>query len=347
MYAFGFRTHGGPEVIEALDLEAPTPRAGELRVRVMACGINHLDLWVRRGLPNLKLHLPHVGGGDVAGVVEATGADVRHVKEGDRVVLNPGVSCGVCSQCLAGADNLCPQYGILGEHRWGGHAEYVVVPAANAVPLPAGVSFEDAACLPVTFVTAWQMVAKKAQVGPGDIVLVQAAASGVGVALVQMARLFGATVIATAGTAEKRARLPALGAHHVLDSADPDLPRAVKAVAGSVDVVFDHVGVATWDRSLRCLRYGGKLVTCGATTGFDARLDLRVLFWKQLQLLGSTMGSKGDFIAALEHVAAGRLRAVPDVVLPLDRLREAHERLEAREHFGKIVLTPLKTEDPR
>jgi NADPH:quinone reductase-like Zn-dependent oxidoreductase len=288
-----------------------------------------------------------VGGGDVAGFVDATGADVKHVKAGDRVVLNPGVSCGVCPHCLSGEDNLCAHYGILGEHRWGGNAEYIVVPAANAVPLPAGVSFEDAACLPVTFVTAWQMVAKKAQVRPGDVVLVQAGASGVGVALVQMARLFGATVIATASTAEKRARLPDLGATHVLDSTDPGLPKAVKALTGHVDVVFDHVGIATWDRSIRCLRSGGKLVTCGATTGFDARIDLRVLFWKQLQLIGSTMGSKGDFIAALGHVAAGRLRAVPDAILPLERLREAHERLEAREHFGKIVLIPPTTKDPR
>jgi NADPH:quinone reductase-like Zn-dependent oxidoreductase len=342
MYAVGFHRHGGPEVLEPLELETPEPGAGEVRVRVAACGLNHLDLWVRGGLPGLKLPMPHVGGGDIAGHVDAVGRDVRHVKAGDRVVLNPGVSCGVCARCLAGEDNLCPKYGIFGEHRRGGNAEYVVAPAANVVPLPGDVSFEDAACLPVTFVTAWQMVAHKAGLRPGDVALVQAASSGVGVALVQMARLFGATVIATASTEAKRARLPDLGAAHVLDSTDADLPKAVKALTGGqgVDVVFDHVGIATWERSVRSLRYGGRLVTCGATTGYDARVDLRVLFWKQIQLIGSTMGSKADFIAALGHVAAGRLRAVRDVVLPLERLREAHERLEAREQFGKIVVAP-------
>lgn len=342
MYAVGFHRHGGPEVLEPLELETPSPGPGEVRVRVMACGLNHLDLWVRGGLPNLELTLPHVGGGDVAGYVDAAGSRVTHVREGDRVVLNPGLSCGVCPRCLAGEDNLCPAYGILGEHRRGGNAEYVVVPAANVVPLPENISFEDAACLPVTFVTAWQMVTKKARVRPGEVALVQAAASGVGVALVQMAKLFGAAVIATASTAEKRARLPELGADHVLDSTDPGLPKAVKGLTGGrgADVVFDHVGIATWEASLRALRYGGRLVTCGATTGYDARVDLRVLFWKQLALLGSTMGSKADFIEALSHVAAGRLRAVRDVVLPLEKLREAHERLAARRQFGKIVLVP-------
>lgn len=342
MFAVGFRRHGGPEVLEPVDLPTPDPRAGEVRVRVVACGLNHLDLWVRGGLPGLKLPLPHVGGSDVAGHVDATGSDVTHVKSGDRVVVNPGVSCGTCPRCLGGEDNLCPAYGIIGEHRRGGNAEFVVVPAANIAPIPDTLPFEDAACLPVTFVTAWQMAVRKADVRPGQVVLVQAAASGVGVALVQMARLLGAEVIATAGTAAKRSRVAALGASHVLDSGDPELARAVRALTGGggVDAVFDHVGVATWDRSLRCLRFGGRLVTCGATTGHEARLDLRALFWKQIQLLGSTMGSKADFLAALGHVVAGRLHAVRDSVMPLAQLREAHERLAARDVFGKIVVAP-------
>lgn len=342
MRAVAIRAHGGPSVLEVMELDAPRPRANEVGVKVAACGLNHLDLWVRGGLPNLKLPLPHVLGGDVAGVVDEVGADVTGLEPGTRCVLSPGVSCDVCPACLRGEHNLCRHYGILGEHRWGGNAERIVVPASNVVPLPDAVSFEDAACLPVTFVTAWQMVTRKARVAPGDVVLVQGAASGVGVALVQVARLFGATVIGTASTAQKRARLLEIGCAHALDSTRDELVGEIRALTDrrGVDAVFEHVGVATWERSVRCLRYGGRLVTCGATTGHAASIDLRVLFWKQIELMGSTMGTKGDFIAAVEHVAAGRMRPVRDCVMPLRDARAAHERVMERKHIGKVVLVP-------
>ncbi len=339
MRAAFFRRHGGPEVLEYGELPTPEPGPGQVRVEVRACGLNHLDLWVRGGLPNLKLPLPHVGGGDVAGVVDTVGADVGHVAPGARVVLSPGVSCGVCRACLRGRHNLCRGYGILGESRWGGHADAIVVPARNVAPLPDHVDFVDAAALPVTFTTAWQMVTRKARVQPGQTVLVQGAASGVGVALVQMSRLFGATVFATASTPAKRDAAVELGAAQAFDSTADDLARQVKAAhPGGVDVVFEHIGTATWAHSVRALRYEGRLVTCGATTGFDAKIDLRVLFWKQLELLGSTMGGMGDFLAALEAVGAGQLRAVVDRTFPMADIRQAHEHLIARRHFGKVVL---------
>ena len=339
MKAAFFRAHGAADVLEYGELPTPEPRADEVRVAVHACGLNHLDLWVRGGLPNLKLPLPHVCGGDVAGVVERVGADVTTVEPGARVVLSPGVSCRACRACLSGRHNLCRRYGILGEHRWGGNADAIVVPAANVAPLPDHVGFVDAAALPVTFTTAWQMVVRKARVQPGQTVLVQGASSGVGVALVQIAKLHGATVLATASTEAKRAATLELGAAAAFDSTAPDLARQVKAACrGGVDAVFEHVGTATWDQSVRALRYEGRLVTCGATTGHDARIDLRVLFWKQLELLGSTMGGMGDFLAALEHVAAGRLSAVVDRTFPMAETRAAHAYLEARKQFGKVVL---------
>ncbi len=331
--------YGGPEVLEYGELPTPEPGAGEVRVAVRACGLNHLDLWVRGGMPNLKLPLPHVCGGDVAGVVDAVGDEVSTVEPGARVVLSPGVSCRTCRACLSGRHNLCRHYGILGEHRWGGNADAIVVPAANVAPLPENLSFVDAAALPVTFTTAWQMVVHKARVMPGQTVLVQGASSGVGVALVQIARLFGATVFATASTEAKRAAALELGAAQAFDSTAPDLAKQVKrACVGGVDAVFEHIGIATWDQSVRALRFEGRLVTCGATTGYDARIDLRVLFWKQLELLGSTMGGMGDFLAALDAVASGKLRAVVDRTFPMAETRAAHEYLEARQQFGKVVL---------
>ncbi len=339
MRAVVIQTHGGPEVLEVSEVPTPEPRPQEIRVRVAACGLNHLDLWVRGGLPNLKVPFPHILGGDVAGVVDAIGSEVHNVTPGQRVVLNPGVSCGTCRACLAGQDNLCRRYGIIGEHHWGGTAESVVAPAVNAVRLPEHVGFTEAASLPVTFLTAWQMVAHKARIRPGETVLVQGASSGVGVALVQIARLFGARVFATASTEAKREAALGLGASQAFDSTASDLSWQVRsACRGGVDAVFEHIGTATWAHSVSALRFAGRLVTCGATTGHDARIDLRVLFWKQLEILGSTMGSKADFVTAVEHFSAGRLRAVVDRTFPMTETRAAHEYLSARRQFGKVVL---------
>jgi NADPH:quinone reductase-like Zn-dependent oxidoreductase len=340
MRAITLREHGGPEVLREEVLPDPEPGAGQVRVRVQAVAMNHLDIWVRKGLANLKLRYPFILGADVAGVVDAVGPGAR-AAVGTEVVLNPGVSCGRCRACLAGRDNLCREYGLLGEHRDGGYAEFVVVPEANLVPAPANLSPVERATLPVTFLTAWQMLVDKARVEPGETVLVHAAGSGVGVAAVQIARLLGATVIATASSDDKLARAQQLGADHLVNSKG-DVLGTVRRVTDKrgVDVVFEHVGAATWETSILACAWGGRIVTCGATSGHDAKTDLRHVFFRQIAILGSTMGSKSSLFRVMDHVAAGRLRPVLDRTFPLADAQAAHRYLEARAQFGKVVLIP-------
>jgi NADPH:quinone reductase-like Zn-dependent oxidoreductase len=343
MRAAVVREHGGLEKIVVETRPVPQPGPAEVLVRVRAAGLNHLDLWVRRGVPGHPFPLPLVLGCDLSGVVEAVGSSaVRNAKPGDAVCVAPGVSCGVCARCLAGDDNLCKDYGILGETRDGGCAEFAVVPAANLLPKPPEMSFEDAAAWPLAFLTAWHMLAVRAAVRPGETVLVHAAGSGVGSAAVQIAKLLGARVLATAGSAAKLARAKALGADEGIDYLASDFVAEVRRLTGKrgVDVVVEHTGAATWDGSVRCLAWGGRLVTCGATSGFEAAFDLRVLFFKQLSFLGSTMGSRAELWTILDLLRAKRLRPVVDRVMPLADVREAHRAMESREQFGKIVLVP-------
>lgn len=321
-------------------LPDPEPGPGEVRVRVRACAVNRLDLWVRQGWPGLKLELPHVLGSDIAGEVAGCGAGVDGLADGLPVVVSPGTSCGRCRWCLDGRDNLCPRYAILGEQVRGGYAEYVCVPAANVLPKPPALGFVEAAAVPLVFLTAWQMLVDRAGVRPGETVLVHAGGSGVGSAAIQVARLLGAEVVTTASTDDKLARALALGAQHGVRYDEEGWPRRVRDVAGGrgVDVVVEHTGAATWEGSLRCLCRGGRLVTCGATSGWEGKTDLRLVFFRQLSVLGSTMGSKARMFEVLEHVAAGRLSPVVDRALPLERAREAHRLLEDRAQFGKVVL---------
>jgi NADPH:quinone reductase-like Zn-dependent oxidoreductase len=337
------RSHGGPEVLvrEAVELPEPGPR--EVRVRVRAVAMNHMDLWVRRGLPNLKLEYPHRLGCDVVGELDAVGPGVRFafpLNQGDRVVVNPGISCGVCERCLTGQDNLCRQYAILGEHVSGGYARHLVVPDANLLPYPGDLPFTDAAAVPLVFLTAWQMVVTKGQVRPGQTVLVQAGGSGVSSAAIQIAKLFGARVVTTVGSDEKAERARVLGADEVINYAKQDFVAEVKRLTAKrgADVVIEHVGGEVMAKSVLATASGGRVVTCGATAGFAPAIDLRHVFFRQVEILGSTMGPKGALFAILEHVKAGRLRPVVDRVLPLWEAREAHRVLEAREAFGKVVL---------
>jgi NADPH:quinone reductase-like Zn-dependent oxidoreductase len=338
--AMVLRTHGGPEVLvrEAIDL--PDPGAREILVRVRAVAINHLDLWVRRGLPSLKLTYPHRLGADIAGEVEALGPGARGAKVGDKVVLSPGVSCGVCERCLSGEDTLCRQYGILGEHTQGGYARHVVVPDANIAPYPGDLPFTEVAAVPLVFLTAWQMVVDKARVRPGQTVLVQAAGSGVSSAAIQIAKLHGAEVIATAGSDAKAERALALGADHVINYVAQDFVAEVKKITGKrgADVVIEHVGGEVMARSVIATTSGGRIVTCGATSGYEPKIDLRHVFFRQIEILGSTMGSKGSLFGILGHVKAGRLKPVVDRVLPLWEAQQGHRALEERAAFGKIVL---------
>jgi len=329
--------------MEVGELPTPAPGPGEVQVRVSAAALNHIDLFLRQGMPALHVDFPHVPGGDVCGVVSAVGAGVRGVAEGERVVVNPGLSCGRCAACLAGRDNFCPEFRLLGEQTQGGQAEYVVVPTANLVPAPrARVPLDDAelAALPITFITAWQMLVERAQIRQGETVLVLAGGSGVGVAAIQIAKLWGARVIATASTDEKRAAARRLGADETIDHAHGDLVAEVKRLTDrrGADIVVEHVGAATFPKSVVACAKGGRIVTCGATAGHEPQLNLRHVFWRQLSILGSTMGSKARLFEIVELAARGRLRPVVDRTLPLADVAAGHRVLESRGAFGKVVL---------
>ncbi len=341
MSAMTLREHGGPEVLKLEQLPIPEPGPGEVRVRVRAVATNHLDIWVRRGGPAFKLEYPHRLGSDIAGEVDAAGAGAS-AKPGTRVVVQPGVSCMRCAQCLSGHDNLCRYYKILGENTQGGYAEYVVVPEVNLAPYPERLTMPEAAASLLPFLTAWQMVVHKARLAPGEVVLVQGAGSGIGVAAIQIAKLHGARVIATASTADKLARAKALGADEVIDYTTSDFAAECKRLTGKrgVDAVIEHVGGDVFAASIKAVRNGGRVVTCGATAGFHPAIDLRHIFFRQVEVLGSTMGSKADLLAVLGHVAAGRLSPVVHAVLPLARAGEAHRMLEERKAFGRVVLEP-------
>jgi NADPH:quinone reductase-like Zn-dependent oxidoreductase len=343
MRAALFRQHGGPEVMEIGELPEPTPGPGQVQVRVKATALNRIDLWLRQGLPSLPVEFPHVSGGDVCGVVSALGAGVRGVAEGERVVLNPGMSCGRCAECLSGRDNFCPEYQMLGEQTRGGQAELVVVPAANLVPAPeALVPLDDVqlAALPISFITAWQMLVDRAQIRQGETVLVLAAGSGVGTAAIQIAKLWGARVIATASTAAKLESARRLGADDTINHTDSDIVTEVKRLTGrrGADIVVEHVGAATFPKSVVACARGGRIVTCGATAGFEPVLNLRHVFWRQLSILGSTLASKARLFDIVALAAAGRIRPVVDRVLPLADVAAGHRVLESRATFGKVVL---------
>jgi NADPH:quinone reductase-like Zn-dependent oxidoreductase len=339
MKAARFHQHGGPEVLRYEEAPDPTPAPGRAIVRVAACAVNHLDLWQRRGIERVAIPLPHISGSDVAGeVVDAGGGPVP---ASTRVMLQPGLSCGTCAMCAAGRDNYCPRYDVLGYLSDGGYADFVSVPCENLVPLPDHIDYVDAAGFPLTFLTAWHMLVARGGIQPGDIVLVVAAGSGVGQAAIQVARALGARVFATAG-AGKLEKARQLGVEEAFDHYSGDYSRELKARTGGrgADIVIEHVGQATWDRSVRALARGGRLVTCGATTGAAAAIDLRHLFARQLALLGSYMGAKGELMRAVELFFNGKLQPVIDRVLPLSEAARAHELLERADQFGKVVLVP-------
>jgi len=342
MRAVAIREHGGPEVVNVVDLPDPSAGPGQVLVRVRAAALNHLDVWVRKGFPGLRLAFPHVLGSDVAGVVEAVGPGVAGVSPGDAVVVNPSIGCGRCERCLSGAENLCPSFAILGEHLPGGMCDLVAVPSRNVLPMPANLSFEEAAAVPLVFMTAWHALVARARVEPGETVLVHAAGSGVGSAAVQIAKLLGARVIATAGTDAKLRKALALGADHAVNYETQDFLAEVRRIVGrrGVEVVFEHVGKKTWEKSILAAAPGGRIVTVGATTGHDPLTDLRHVFYRQLSILGSTMGTGGELARVLRFVEAGKLRPVLDRVLPLSEARRAQDLLAERAQFGKIVLVP-------
>jgi len=338
MKALFIDEHGGPEVLKIGELPEPAPGYGEVLVRVKACALNHLDIWVRKGLPGLKLSFPHVMGSDIAGIVEAIGEGVSSFKPGDRVTANPGVSCGKCEYCLKGEHSLCPDFKIIGEHMNGVCAEYAVIPETNLLKFPEDFTFEEMAGVPLVFLTAWRMLMTRAKIRAGEKVLIVGGSGGVATAALQIAKLGGATVYVTTSSDGKAQKLRELGADEVI--LDPDFHRAVWNLTEKrgVDAVVDSVGEATWGKSLRSLKRGGRLVTCGATTGSNPPAEIRYIFWRQISVIGSTMASQWEFREVMDLIFQRKLQPVIGTILPLKKAREAHELLEERKHFGKIVL---------
>ena len=343
MKAAVIHEHGGPEVLKYEDFPDPEYGPNEVFIRVKACSINHLDLWIRQGLRNVTITLPHICGCDIAGEVAEVGKAIKGIEKGQQVVISPGTSCGRCEYCLSGNDNFCRQYQIIGGYeRNGGYAEYVAVPPQNVIPKPEKLSFEEIAAVPLTFLTAWHMLVTRAKVCAGETVLVVAAGSGVGSAAIQIAKLHGATVIATAGSEDKLKKAELLGADHTINHSTQNIAEETRKITnrGGADIVFEHVGKATWDKSLQSLTHGGRLITCGATSGADVSLDLRYLYRRQLTVMGNYMGSKGEVLKVMKLVESGKLKPVIDRVMPLSKAAEAHKLIEDRAVFGKVILKP-------
>lgn len=340
MKAVRIHQFGGPEVLTYEDVPASQPRKDQVLVRVKACSLNHLDLWVRQGLPGVKL--PHIPGSDIAGEVVEVGDYVSGIKPGQRVIVAPMHFCGRCVNCLAGLQNQCREFTVIGNAVDGGNCELYAAPAASIIPIPEALDFNQAASVPLVFVTAWHMLVGLAGVRPGQTVLVLGASSGVGIAAIQIAKMFHCRVIATAGSEEKleKART-VLGADHGINHYKQKISEEVRKITNKegVDIVVEHVGAATWEESMKCLKTAGTLVTCGATTGPSVGIDLRHLFARQLRVLGSYMGTMGELHDVLGHVFAGRLKPVVDRTFPMSDIRAAHEYLDKSRMFGKVIVS--------
>jgi NADPH:quinone reductase-like Zn-dependent oxidoreductase len=332
--------HGPPEVLQFESIALPQPGRSEVRVRIEAIALNHLDLWVRRGVPGAKFPLPIVPGSDGAGTIEALGEGVEGLSVGDPVFVFPGIGCGYCAVCLDGRDNECAGYRILGETTDGTCSEALIVPARAVAARPAGLDAHQAAAFALTFLTAWNMLVHKARIEPGDRILIHAAASGVSSAAIQIARHLGALIVATASTPEKRELATRLGADLAVPSQGNAWTEPAKRWARQgFDVVFDHVGADTFAPSLRALRKGGRYVLCGATSGFEMKTDFRLVFFKNLEILGSTMGRSSDLPRIAALFAAGRFEVAIDRVFPFSQLADAHRHLESRSARGKVIVT--------
>ncbi|MBC7691888.1 MAG: zinc-binding dehydrogenase [Methylotenera sp.] len=360
MRAWRIEAHGGSEVFKISELPIPIPGPLEVRIKVQAVGLNHLDVWVRKGVPGHHFPLPLTPGSDIAGIIDTSpgafgaGAEqalngpsnslTKGLKAGSAIIVNPGTSCGHCKHCLGGFDPLCPEYGIFGETRDGGCADYICVPVANIIARPSNVSAVEAAALQIPFLTAWSMLTRKAKLQPGESILIHAGGSGVSVAAIQMAKFLGAHVITTVGHESKVAKAKALGADHVIEYRKTPFRAELKKILvvlkkKGVEVVIDHVGADTFSESIKSLAWGGRLVTCGATSGSDVQIDLKAIFFKNISILGSTMGSKADLIQVVDLVSQEKFRAVIDSVHPMSKLPEALALIESRNIFGKVVVT--------
>lgn len=342
MRAMVFHEHGGPDKLRLEEVPIPQIGPDEVLVRVRACGLNRVDLLVRQGQVGVKVHLPHISGSEVAGDVARVGSNVVGVAEGQRVAVAPYLFCGRCEYCLAGQETICLQGNILGLSGNGGYAEYVAAPAANLVPIPDGVSYDAAAAVTLATLTAWHMLVDRARIRAGEDVLVLAAGSGVGSASIQIAKLSGARVIATAGTEEKVKKALELGADEAINYGTHDFLQEVRRITNKrgVDLVVEHVGADTWEKSVGCLARGGRLVTCGRTTGVEGKVNLWQLFAKQISIVGSYGGTRQELQTVLRLLSAGRLQPVIYRSMPLDQAAEAQQLMADRKPFGKLILNP-------
>ncbi|MHA2252135.1 MAG: zinc-binding dehydrogenase [Candidatus Kariarchaeaceae archaeon] len=334
--------HGDIDQLVIDEVDIPTINPHEVLLEVKSVALNRLDIWVRKGSPALKIPLPHIGGSDFSGVVKDIGKEVTDVSIGDRVVVNAGVSCNNCDYCRRGEHSLCTKFHLLGEHVWGGTAQFAVVPATNVLQLPDHIEFVEAAATSLTALTVYRMLVGRAKIKQTDRILVIGSGGGIGTMAVQIANVLGGEVIALTSSTEKMKLAKELGASSVINyKENPDWGKEVWTLTGKkgVDIVVDSVGEVVWEQALRSLAKGGRLVTCGATSGFEGKTNIALVFWKQLSILGSTMASENEFREAMDLLFTGKIKPVIDAVFPLEEIKAAHQRLEAGEHTGKIVLT--------
>lgn len=343
MKAIQYSKLGGPEVLEYKDVAKPAPQNNEILIRILATSINHIDIHFRRGLPGVQSPLPHIPGSDCVGIIEELGTDVKDFKKGDTIVMDPSASCGQCEYCQQGRINYCPKARILGRENDGAYAEYMVIPAINAMKVPEGFNVEIAAAAPLVYLTAWSMVVTKGQIQKDQTVLVMGAGSGVGSAAIQIAKMFGAIVFTTAGSEEKLQKAhELLHVNQAWNYNTVELDREVRAATNKrgVDLIIDSVGGNQWVPMLKALKNGGTLVTCGATDGFEPKEDLRHIFFRQLRILGSTMGDRKEMREVMKHVFSGELKPIVDKVFPLKDAAIAHQYVQDRKVFGKVILKP-------
>ena len=342
MKAVRFHEHGGPEVLRYEDAPDPKIQANEVLVKVKACALNHLDIWLRVGVRRWTLSMPHIVGADMSGEVAEIGSLVTRFKPGERVLLSPGISCGQCEACFKGLDSACRSYTLFGVLVDGGYAEYVKAPEMNVFPIPGDLSFDEAAAVPLVYTTAWHMLFTRAGLKPGEDVLVIGAGSGVGMAAIQICKLVGARVIATVGADWKLEKARALGADEVINHSKQSIAEEVKRLTDKrgVDIVLEHVGAAVWDACFDSLATYGRLVTCGVTSGAEVKLNLQALYGRQRAIYGSFMGGKGELMEVLKFIAQRKLKAVIDSVFPLKDAAAAQKKMEDRAFFGKILLHP-------
>lgn len=342
MKAVLFYEHGGPEKLVYEDAPEPVAGEGQVVIQVKACALNHLDIWVRQGIPSYKLTLPHISGCDIAGIVHAVGPGVASIVMGQKVFVSPGLSCWNCDACLSGRDNQCVTFRIIGAAIHGGYAEYVAVPAINCLPIPERLSFDEAAAFPLVYLTSWHMLISRARLAPGETALIHGVSSGIGSAALQIAKLIGATTIVTASQNENLDKAQRLGADHTINYTTTDVAKRVRELTNGrgVDVVFEHIGPSTWEQSVQSLVKGGRLVTCGATTGPQVTLDLRYIYSRELTVFGSYLGTRAELMTIARLMGSGKLSPVIGGTFPLREARLAQERMLQRQFFGKLVLKP-------